>query len=273
MRATIWGCRGSLATPGQSTVRYGGNTTSVELRTSIGGLIVLDAGTGIRRLGMSLQSEHPAQIHLLLTHMHLDHVEGLGFFAPLFDPACTITIWGPRPDNTSLRDHLAAYLSPPFFPLPFERFPSTIEVIEIEADSWEMDGVRITSAPVRHPGPTLGYRIEENNLTFAFIPDNEPALDAESGLALAARVDLLVHDAQYTAEEYESRVGWGHTSIPDFAAYVRAADPRRTVMFHHDPSHGDDLLEAMERSARELAGRATIELAREGVELILGSVV
>jgi phosphoribosyl 1,2-cyclic phosphodiesterase len=269
MRATIWGCRGSLATPGSSTLRYGGNTTSVELRTSSGGLIVLDAGTGIRPLGTSLRSEHPPQIHLLLTHMHLDHVEGLGFFAPLFDPACTITIWGPRPDKASLRDHLATYLSPPLFPVPFELFPSTIEVIEISEDSWEMDGVRITSAPVRHPGPTLGYRIEENGLAFAFIPDNEPGLDAESGLALAAGANLLVHEAQYPHDEYTTRVGWGHTSIPDLAAYVRAADPRRTVMFHHDPSHGDDVLEAMERTARELAGRETIELAREGVELVL----
>jgi phosphoribosyl 1,2-cyclic phosphodiesterase len=270
MRATIWGSRGSLATPGASTLRYGGNTTTVELRTSEGGLVVLDAGTGIRSLGLSLAAEHPPQIHLLLTHMHLDHVEGLGFFAPLFDPACAITIWGPRPDGLPLRDHLAAYLSPPLFPVPFERFPATIEFVEVWEDTWEMDGVRVTSAPVKHPGPTLGYRVEENGCSFAFIPDNEPALDAGSGLALAAGVDLLVHDAQYTADEYASRVGWGHTSIPDFAAYVREADPARTVMFHHDPAHSDEMLESMEKAARELAGRDTVELAREGAELVIG---
>jgi phosphoribosyl 1,2-cyclic phosphodiesterase len=270
MRATIWGCRGSLATPGASTVRYGGNTTSVELRTSSGGLIVLDAGTGIRSLGLSLAMEHPPQIHLLLTHMHLDHVEGLGFFAPLFDPACTITIWGPRPDNLPLRDHLAAYLSPPLFPVPFERFPSTIEFVEVREDAWEMDGVRIRSAPLRHPGPTVGYRVEENGNSLAFIPDNEPALEADSGLALADGVDLLVHDAQYTAEEYETRIGWGHTALPDFAAYVREAAPGRTVMFHHDPSHADEVLEAMEQTARELVGGETVDLAREGVEIAIG---
>ena len=269
MKLRFWGVRGSFAMSGRDYLRYGGNTTSVELRTSTGGLIVLDAGTGIRALGLSLAREHPPQIHLLLTHMHLDHVEGLGFFAPLFDPACTITIWGPRPDDLPLRDHLAAYLSPPLFPVPFERFPSTIEFVEVREDAWEMDGVRIRSAPVRHPGPTVGYRIEENGNSLAFIPDNEPALEADSGLALAAGVDLLLHDAQYTAEEYATRAGWGHTAIPDFASYVREAAPSRTVMFHHDPSHTDEELEAMEQTARELVGLETVHLAREGVEIAI----
>src|SRR4051812_42266753 len=169
MRAAIWGCRGSLATPGRGTVGYGGNTTSVELRTAAGGLIVLDAGTGIRGLGLALEADHPREIHLLLTHMHLDHVEGLGFFAPLFHPECTVTIWGPRPGETSLRDHLAAYLSPPLFPVPFERFPSTVHVVEVSDETWEMDGVRITSRHVTHPGATLGYRFEENGSSLAFI--------------------------------------------------------------------------------------------------------
>ena len=269
MRATIWGCRGSLATPGPSTVRYGGNTSSIELRSSSGSLIVLDAGTGIRPLGLTLATERPAEIHLLLTHMHLDHVEGLGFFGPLFDPGCRITIWGPKPDGASLREHLAAYLSPPLFPVPFTELPCTIEVVEIWEDTWSMDGVRVASAPVRHRGRTLGYRIEEDGRSLAFIPDNEPGLDAESGLVLAEGVDLLMHDAQYTADEYETRVGWGHTALPDLAAYILAADPRRTVMFHHDPSHSDDVLEAMEQSARELACRDAIELAREGTDLVV----
>ena len=270
MRAKIWGCRGSLATPGRETVGYGGNTTSVELRSADGALVVLDAGTGIRRLGLSLAGEHPRKIDLLLTHMHLDHVEGLGFFSPLFDPECTITIWGPRPGDVSLADHLKAYLSPPLFPLPFEQFPSTVRFQEVWEDTWEIADLRVTSAPVQHPGPTVGYRISENGSTFAFIPDDEPGIDPVPGLELADGVDVLVHDAQYTAAEYETRVGWGHTALPDFVSFVRTANPKRTVMFHHDPSHDDRALEAMELDARDLAERESIELAREGAELVVG---
>jgi phosphoribosyl 1,2-cyclic phosphodiesterase len=269
MRATVWGCRGSLATPGRETVGYGGNTTSVELRTADDRLVVLDAGTGIRRLGISLAGDHPREIDLLLTHMHLDHVEGLGFFSTLIYPECTITIWGPRPDGVPLADHLRAYLSPPLFPVPFEQFPGTIRFEEIWEDTWEIAGLRVTSGPVQHPGATVGYRISENGSTFAFIPDDEPGIDPAPALALADGVDLLVHDAQYTAAEYATRVGWGHTSLPDFVEFVRAASPKRTVMFHHDPSHDDRALEAMELEARDLAGHASIELARENAELVV----
>jgi len=268
MRATIWGCRGSLATPGPATVGYGGNTSSVEVRTAADGLLILDAGTGIRTLGNALAGEHPSQIHLLLTHMHLDHVEGLGFFPALFDEGCEITIWGPRQDGVSLRDRIAAYLSPPWFPLRFEQLPSRIEFVEIWQDSWEMDGVRIRSAPVRHPGPTLGYRIEEDGVALAFVPDNEPGLDRESGLSLASGVDVLIHDAQYTSDEYSTRVGWGHTSLDDLVHVVAAAAPGRLVMFHHDPSHSDGALEEMRAAAQELTERE-LELAREGLQITL----
>ena len=268
MRATIWGCRGSLATPGPSTVRYGGNTTSVELRTAADGLLILDAGTGIRSLGNALAGEHPSQIHLLLTHMHLDHVEGLGFFPALFDPECEITIWGPRQNAVSLRERIEAYLSPPWFPLEFEQLPSRIEFVEIWEDSWEMDGVRITTAPVRHPGPTVGYRIEENGTAFVFIPDNEPALERTSGVSIAAGADVLLHDAQYTGEEYTTRVGWGHTSLEDLAVFLAEAAPRRMLMFHHDPSHSDPTLEEMRTAAQELAERE-LELAHEGLQITL----
>jgi phosphoribosyl 1,2-cyclic phosphodiesterase len=269
MRARIWGCRGSLATPGPSTVRYGGNTTCVELRPAGGGVIVLDGGTGVHPLGRALAAEGITNVNLLLTHLHLDHVEGLGFFAPFFIEECAVTIWGPRPTESSLRDHIAAYLSPPFFPLPFERFGSRVEFIEISNDTWELGGVRIHSERVQHPGNTLGYRFEERDLTFAFIPDNEPALDRDSGVALAQGVDVLFHDAQFTAEEYATRVGWGHSALPDFAEFVRTAAPRRTVMFHHDPDHDDDQLDDMLVAAGDLLDGESVELAHEGLEVAL----
>ncbi len=266
MKARIWGCRGSLATPGEHTVRYGGNTTCVEVRSAGGAVVVLDAGTGIRDLGLRLAAESLHEIDLLLTHLHLDHIEGLGFFALLFDPECTIRIHGPRPDNGSLQEKVAAYLSPPYFPVPFDEIDAGMSFEELEGDAWNVNGLRISSAPVCHPGATLAYRIVEDDASFAFIPDNEPGLDAESGLTIAGGADVLLHDAQYTDEEYASRVGWGHTSLSDLTAYLRAASPRRAVMVHHDPSHDDERLEEMLEQARVASGHDDLRLGQEGFE-------
>ncbi len=269
MRARVWGCRGSLATPGPATVRYGGNTSCIEVRSAAGGLIVLDAGTGIRDLGVSLAAEPVSELDILLTHLHLDHIEGLGFFAPLFEPDCAVRIWGPHPGPMPLADQIAAYLSPPYFPVPFERFGSRIEFHEVWADDWWLGGSRIVSEPVAHPGRTVAYRLEEAGHTLAYVPDNEPALRPDSGLATAQGADVLVHDAQYTAAEYASRGGWGHTSLPALAEMLAAAAPSRALMFHHDPSHSDDELDAMLAEVRTLAPEAVVELAREGMEISL----
>jgi phosphoribosyl 1,2-cyclic phosphodiesterase len=270
MRARIWGCRGSLATPGEATRRYGGNTPSIEVRSAADELVVLDAGTGIRNLGLTLRGECPSEIHLLLTHMHLDHVEGLGFFAPIFDERCTISIWGPRPRDRSLAEHIRAYLSPPLFPLEFADIPARFVFNEVWEDRWQLNGLSITSQPVNHPGPTVGYRVEEDGQSLGFIPDNEIGLDSRSGFELAAGVDVLLHDCQYTCEEYRTRVSWGHASIDHLAAYAREAQPRRLLMFHHDPSHSDDVLESMRTEAEHQAGRP-VELAAEGLELVVGA--
>ena len=181
VRATIWGCRGSLATPGAATVRYGGNTSCVEVRSRSDAVIVLDAGTGIRELGAKLVEQEVKVVYLLLTHMHLDHVEGLGFFRPLFDPECVVHFFGPRPDEHSLRERISGYVSPPLFPVPFEQVPGRPTFTEVWEDEWEVGGVRVSSAPVQHPGRTVGYRLEEAGRTLAFIPDNEPGLDSQVG--------------------------------------------------------------------------------------------
>ncbi len=272
MKARIWGCRGSLSTPGAATVRYGGNTSCIEVRTSTGALVVLDAGTGVRSLGASLADDRPTQLDLLLTHLHLDHIEGLGFFAPLFDPECTIRVWGPRPMSGSLEELVAAYLSPPYFPVPFERIPAHISFNEISEDTWQIDDLRVSTAPVCHPGSTVGYRLSQNGNSLAYIPDNEPALDRQSGLAIAGDADVLFHDAQFTEAEYATRVGWGHAALSDFVRYIGEAAPRRALMFHHDPAHGDSQLEGMLADVRAAAdGQAAVELAHEGLELELGA--
>jgi ribonuclease BN (tRNA processing enzyme) len=147
--------------------------------------------------------------------------------------------------------------------------PARIEFIEVWHDRYVVDGLAITAAPVSHPGRTVGYRLEEAGRTLAFVPDNEPGLDPEAALELATGADVLFHDAQYTEEEYATRVGWGHASLPDFARLVRTASPGQVVMFHHDPSHSDEQLEQMERDARGLCVRDDVQLGREGLEIQL----
>lgn len=267
MNAAIWGCRGTLPAPGPEMVRYGGNTSCVAVETADERLVVLDCGSGMRLLGASLLPEPPAEIDILLTHMHLDHVMGLGFFGPLFMHK-TLRIWGPRLGDTPLADRLAAYLGPPLFPMPFAEIPVTLEVTEVERDTWDIGGLTVTSAPVKHPGGALGYRIEEGDSTLVYIPDNELGLDPTAGVDLAAGADVVFHDAQYTAAEYPAKRGWGHSSVPDFAEFVRRTEPDRAFMFHHDPIRNDQMLEEMRDEATELAGRE-IELAAEGLVLEL----
>ena len=264
MRATIWGCRGSLATPGAATARYGGNTSCVSVESSDGRVVVLDAGTGIRTLGLSLLPAPPREIDLLLTHMHLDHVEGLGFFALIFHEV-SIRIWAPPVEGGPIADRIREYLSPPFFPKRFDDLPAHIEFADAEG-TWQLGSLSVTAADVHHPGGAVGYRLEESGRSIAFIPDNELGLDPDAGLALSSGVDVLLHDAQYTAGEYAARIGWGHSSLPDFAAFVRRADPGHAVMFHHDPGHDDAMLEAMQAEAEQLAGRP-LTLAAEGLAI------
>ncbi|HEY2354032.1 MAG TPA: MBL fold metallo-hydrolase [Gaiellaceae bacterium] len=267
MKAAIWGCRGTLPAPGPTTVRYGGNTTCVAVETADGRLVILDCGSGIRLLGEALAADPPAELDILLTHMHLDHVAGLGFFAPLHMDT-TVRIWGPRLGGVPLEENVASYLSPPLFPIPFADIPARITVTEVGDETWQIGGLSITAAHVQHPGGALGYRLEEGGATLAFIPDNELGLDADAGVELATGADVLLHDAQFTDAEYPERAGWGHSSLSDFAAFVRRAEPARALMFHHDPAHDDAKLEEMQTEAAPLAGRE-IELAAEGLTLEL----
>jgi phosphoribosyl 1,2-cyclic phosphodiesterase len=276
MRVRIWGCRGSLPTPGASTVRYGGNTSCVEVGLEDGSLLVLDAGTGIRCLGDELAERGVREIQLLLTHLHLDHLEGLRFFAPLWNPEVSIDIWGPPSPTTSLRDRIARSFSPPLFPLDLKDVPSQVTFHDVPREPWTLGPFSLSASLVVHPGPTVGYRIEAGGATFAYIPDHEPALcgrirersaDWISGGAVAQGADLLLHDAQYFEDEYESRIGWGHSSVADAVAYAAAVDARRLLLFHHEPLHADASLDLLEDRARELAsqnGRGPT-LAREGM--------
>jgi phosphoribosyl 1,2-cyclic phosphodiesterase len=276
VRLTIWGCRGSVPTPGPDTVRYGGNTSCVEVALDNGTVLVLDAGTGIRRLGFDLLDRGARRVHLLLTHLHLDHLEGLRFFAPLWDNRATVDIWGPPSPLLSLQDRIARSFSPPLFPIDLHEVPAEVTFHDVPRQEWTVEGVALAADLVVHPGPTVGFRIETPTSSLAYLPDHEPALagaiadrsrDWISGAAIADGVDVLLHDAQYFEDEYEERIGWGHSSVADAVTFAQAVGSRRLVLFHHEPTHSDGSLERLEARARALAGpnEDSPALAREGM--------
>ncbi len=254
MKVTLWGTRGSLAAPGPETTRYGGNTSCVEVEAADGTLLVLDAGTGIRRLGDAVV-DRIARVDLLLTHLHMDHVQGLGFFEPLFRPSVEVHIWGPSSTTQDLRARLGRYLSPPLFPVRLRDLPRQPLLHDsVKEGRFAIGPFTVHAELVCHPGPTVGYRIEADGASLAYLPDHEPVLglcefpedpDDIPGLGLAEGVDLLIHDAMYTAEEYPRHIGWGHSSHADAMAFAAAARVKRLVPFHHDPSHGDEALDRL----------------------------
>jgi phosphoribosyl 1,2-cyclic phosphodiesterase len=254
VKARIWGCRGSIATPGAGTIRYGGNTSCVEVRGDGGEVIVLDAGTGARPLGIELMRENLPRVDLLLTHLHVDHLEGLGMFGPIWSPETELHIWGPPSPVASLDERIATYFSPPLFPVHLSEVPSRVSFHDAPREPWTIGSVTLTAHPILHPGATVGYRLECGDRVLAYVTDHEPALGTDldavstswiSGYALAHRADLLIHDCQYTAKEYAAHVGWGHPSVPQVASFARRAEVDRLMMFHHHPEHDDEELDAM----------------------------
>lgn len=264
MKVNIWGTRGSLATPGRETARYGGNTSCVQIVGEKGTRLVLDAGTGIRALGMALPPDL-RRIDILLTHLHLDHIQGLGFFRPLFNPAMEVHIWGPASTTQELRARLRRYLSAPLFPVPLRDLPCKLVLHEVPCAASRVGEFEVSSSLICHPGPTVGYRVSGPGGTVAYLSDHEPALgkrrlilpaDWTSGHALAENADLLIHDAQYTDEEYADRVGWGHSSLTQAIQFATLARARHLLAFHHDPAHDDATLDRLivESISREQPG-------------------
>jgi phosphoribosyl 1,2-cyclic phosphodiesterase len=284
MKLKVWGARGSVPAPGPEMNRYGGNTSCVELELSDGSTLIIDAGTGIRSLGVGIARSLP-KINILLTHLHLDHIQGLMFFAPCFSSECQITIWGPSSPEASLEERIARYISAPLSPVEVRELPCGISFLDTPASEWELGPATIRAESVTHRGPTLGYRIADADTTLTYISDHEPGLGAPletldpewiSGFDLARDADLLIHDCQYTDEEYPEHVGWGHSKLTDTLTFARRVEAQRLLLFHHDPLHSDDFLDRFHQTAQErwveLGGPAgTVEMAAETQEIEIGA--
>lgn len=288
MDVRFWGVRGSCPTPGPATVRHGGNTPCVAVRTDGGHLVILDAGTGIRELGRALLAAHgdaPLSGDVFFTHAHWDHIQGLPFFTPAFRPGNHFTLWGAPSLGPSLAVMLRQQMSPEVFPVAFDDLPARMDVRTLSR--WHHAGAdyELHAAPVRHPGGALGFRLHPRGApgrSLVFIPDNELAGDGAGDdgaggraalVAFARGAQLLVHDAMYTGAEYVQHRGWGHSSYRDAVEFALEAGVRTLVLFHHAPERDDDALDAMlalsRTMVRERGGALEVLAAAEGLSLAL----
>lgn len=248
MKVKLLGTRGSHPTSNRENEHYGGSTSCIEVLAGDQKLI-LDAGTGILDANKGYK-EDSNRIDILLTHLHVDHIQGLGFFKPLFDSQKEIHIWGPGQNNDDLRTRLNRFLSPPLFPVSLRDVECELTIHAIANSSFQIGDFHINSEFIIHPGPTVGFRIQHDSHTFTYIPDHEPMIGRSeffecdewiSGFSLAADSDLMVHDAQYDQREYMTKIGWGHSSMHHAAELSLRAHVKRLVMFHHDPAHTDEV--------------------------------
>jgi phosphoribosyl 1,2-cyclic phosphodiesterase len=282
MRVMFWGTRGSVPTPGPSTVRYGGNTACVEVATAAGTCLILDSGTGIRELGLRLARQGvPISAHLLLGHTHWDHISGFPFFTPVFESGNRLAIYGVGDSERSLRDVLAGQMQSAYFPVPLSELRAELTFCELAEGKMHIDDATVRTLFLNHTSVCLGYRIEADGVSIAYITDHEPYPISEAGLSGADQrliefvqgVDLLIQDAQYTSEEYTTRRGWGHGNTDYVVDIAVAARVRRVALFHHEPTHADtdvDRMQAAGRArARDAGSPVDVFGAIEGAALVL----
>ena len=271
MRIRFWGTRGSIPTPGHRTVRYGGNTACVEVRDERGALLVLDAGTGLRELGLSLNGAGPVDVELLLSHCHWDHIQGIPFFRPAYDPKSRLRIHGPK-QARPLRDLLGLGMDDPFFPVDLDALPVQLEIDDLESGASKRLGpFLVRTAHITHPAPALAYRVEADGKALVYATDTEDGFGGSASpvVALASGADTLIHDAQFLPSDFKP--GWGHSTIDKALEVAVQAKVRRLVLYHHDPDRSDDMLDRIgaeaQARARTLAGGLEVMVAREGLEL------
>jgi len=281
----FWGTRGSIASPGERTARYGGNTSCTEVRTPDGTLIVLDCGTGARELGLHLTQtlKPPMHLHLFIGHTHWDHIQGFPFFVPAFVPGVELNVYAPLGFQQSLEEAMAGQMEYSYFPVKLRDLRSRIHFTELEEGFFRVGDVLVETQYLNHTAPTIAYRITSGRATIAYVTDHEPFWKPEDGvlhhpgdqrhIAFMKDADLVIHDAQYSEEEYLQRVGWGHSTVEYAVDVAMEAGARRVALFHHDPTHDDAAMEALEARAKARAqaagSRMEVFAAREGLELTL----
>ncbi|MEO5672326.1 MAG: response regulator [Ramlibacter sp.] len=294
MKIRFWGTRGSIATPGPGTNHFGGNTSCVEVTTASGALLILDCGTGVHRLAGELMAQggKPINANILVGHTHWDHIQGFPFFIPAFIKGNSIAIHGPEGSRGSLHEVLAGQMEFTYFPVELNQLPAALTYHDLTEGIHTIGGVRVAAQYLNHPAMTLGYRIEADGVVMVYLVDHEPFSDAlwragaepgriESILhdgdrrhaQFMADADLVIHDAQYTPEEYPSKKSWGHSTYEYVVQIAAAAGVRQVALTHHDPGHDDRFVADIEHKARILALQLGTGLevfcAYEGCELVL----
>ncbi len=286
MKIRFWGTRGSIAKAGPTTLRYGGNTSCVEVRSNSGTLVILDCGTGVQNLGQALMADpvQPQRGHILISHTHWDHIQGIPFFAPFFVPGNEWDVYAPRGISQSLHDTLAGQMQYTYFPVALEALGATIAYHELVEGVFEVGDIKVRAQYLNHTALTLGYRLEVDGVAMVYASDHEPHLRRLAGgegqvgdqdqhhVDFLAGADLVIHDAQYTAEEYPTKIGWGHSTYEYAVAMNRLAGVRRLAMSHHDPLRDDEAVDRIQAAARARLGdgdEMEIFAAAEGMEIEL----
>jgi phosphoribosyl 1,2-cyclic phosphodiesterase len=252
LKLKFWGVRGSTPTPDPRNLGYGGNTPCLEIQLPEGDIVILDAGTGIRKLGLDLIQHGPPnpKIHLFLTHFHWDHIQGIPFFAPLFDNGSVSIYSGTHPEL--LKEALVGLMRYPYFPIDFEALPSKHAIVDLGEDPAKIGDLTIYPFPVNHPQGACGFRLERQGATIVYAPDREHGHSKLDGIFLkyAEGADILVPDSQYTPEEFQRFKGWGHSTWTEAARVARESKAEQLILFHHDPEHDDAQLTGIVNEAR-----------------------